>query len=49
VKLMQAKQWDKALIEELTQVMGDASICGLGQAAMNPVKMVLKHFSEDVP
>jgi formate dehydrogenase beta subunit len=49
VKLMQAKQWDKALIEELTKVMGDASICGLGQAAMNPVKMVLKHFSEDVP
>jgi formate dehydrogenase len=49
VKLMQAKQWDKALIEELTQVMADASICGLGQAAMNPVKMVLRHFSEDVP
>ena len=49
VKLMQAKQWDKPLIEELTKVMGDASICGLGQAAMNPVKMVLKHFSEDVP
>src|SRR5689334_16151920 len=48
-KLMQAKQWDKPLIEELTKVMGDASICGLGQAAMNPVKMVLKHFSEDVP
>jgi formate dehydrogenase beta subunit len=29
-------------------VMGDASICGLGQAAMNPVKQVLKHFREDV-
>jgi formate dehydrogenase len=28
--------------------MGDASICGLGQAAMNPVKQVLKHFPEDV-
>jgi formate dehydrogenase beta subunit len=49
VKLMRAKQWDKELIEELTKVMGDASICGLGQAAMNPVTMVLKHFSEDVP
>jgi formate dehydrogenase beta subunit len=48
-KLMQAKQWDKELIEELTKVMGDASICGLGQAAMNPVKMVMKHFPEDVP
>ncbi len=28
--------------------MSDASICGLGQAAMNPVKLVLKHFREDL-
>jgi len=35
-------------LQELTQVMADASICGLGQAAMNPVKMVLKHFREDL-
>ncbi|MGO8917329.1 MAG: NADH-ubiquinone oxidoreductase-F iron-sulfur binding region domain-containing protein [Stellaceae bacterium] len=49
VKLMSAGRWDKRLIEELTKVMGDASICGLGQAAMNPVKSVLKHFPEDVP
>jgi formate dehydrogenase len=48
VKLMQSRRWDKPLIEELTQVMSDASICGLGQGAMNPVKMVLKHFPEDV-
>ena len=48
VKLMQKRTWDKPLIEELTQVMSDASICGLGQAAMNPVKMVLKHFPEEV-
>jgi formate dehydrogenase beta subunit len=48
VKLMENRRWDKPLIEELTQVMSDASICGLGQAAMNPVKMVLKHFPEDV-
>jgi formate dehydrogenase len=48
VKLMHNRRWDKALIVELTQVMSDASICGLGQAAMNPVKMVLKHFPEDV-
>jgi formate dehydrogenase beta subunit len=48
VKLMQNRRWDKPLLDELTQVMGDASICGLGQAAMNPVKMVLKHFPEDV-
>ena len=38
----------KPLLDDLTQVMGDASICGLGQAAMNPVKQVLKHFREDL-
>ena len=48
VKLMSALHWDEGLIEELSRVMGDASICGLGQAAMNPVKMVLKHFREDL-
>jgi formate dehydrogenase len=48
VKLMAAAPWDKPLLEELTRVMSDASICGLGQAAMNPVKMVMKHFPEDV-
>ena len=48
VKLMTAPHWDEALLQELTQVMADASICGLGQAAMNPVKMVLKHFREDL-
>jgi formate dehydrogenase beta subunit len=49
VKLMVEKVWDKALIDELTKVMSDASICGLGQAAMNPVKSVMKHFPGDVP
>ncbi len=48
VKLMTAPHWDEPLLRELTQVMSDASICGLGQAAMNPVKMVLKHFREDL-
>jgi formate dehydrogenase len=48
VKLMAVAPWDKPLLEELTRVMSDASICGLGQAAMNPVKMVMKHFPEDV-
>src|SRR5438477_3266655 len=48
VKLMGAPHWDEPLLQELTQVMTDASICGLGQAAMNPVKMVLKHFREDL-
>jgi formate dehydrogenase len=48
VALMSHKQWDEALLADLAQVMGDASICGLGQAAMNPVKLVLKHFREDL-
>ena len=48
VKLMTVPHWDEPLLQELTQVMTDASICGLGQAAMNPVKMVLKHFREDL-
>jgi NADH:ubiquinone oxidoreductase subunit F (NADH-binding)/NADH:ubiquinone oxidoreductase subunit E len=48
VALMNEPHWDEALLADLAQVMGDASICGLGQAAMNPVKMVLKHFREDL-
>ena len=47
VKLMSAPRWDEPLLEELSRVMGDASICGLGQAATNPVQMVLKHFPEE--
>jgi NADH:ubiquinone oxidoreductase subunit F (NADH-binding)/NADH:ubiquinone oxidoreductase subunit E len=48
VKLMSAVRWDDNLLQELSRVMGDASICGLGQAAMNPVKQVLKHFPEEL-
>jgi NADH:ubiquinone oxidoreductase subunit F (NADH-binding)/NADH:ubiquinone oxidoreductase subunit E len=48
VKLMSQPRWDDELLQELSRVMGDASICGLGQAAMNPVKQVLKHFPEDL-
>jgi len=48
VKLMTAPHWDEALLAELTRVMADASICGLGQAAMNPVTQVLKHFRADL-
>jgi len=48
VKLMTAPHWDEPLLNELTQVMSDASICGLGQAAMNPARQVLKHFREDL-
>src|SRR6202045_241565 len=48
VALMSEPHWDEDLLAELTRVMGDASICGLGQAAMNPVKMVVKHFRDDL-
>jgi formate dehydrogenase beta subunit len=48
VRLLTARHWDEALLQELTRVMSDASICGLGQAAMNPVTLVLKHFREDL-
>lgn len=48
VKLMQADKWDADLLEDLCQVMGDASICGLGQAAPNPIRLVIKHFGEEV-
>jgi formate dehydrogenase len=48
VHIMAQPVWDETLLDELTKVMTDASICGLGQAAMNPVKQVLKHFRDDL-
>ena len=48
VKLMQADSWDQQLLEELCGAMADASICGLGQAAPNPIKLVMKHFSDEI-
>lgn len=48
VKLMAAPKWDRPLLEDLCQVMADASICGLGQAAPNPIRLVVKHFGEEV-
>jgi formate dehydrogenase len=48
VKLMQAERWDAGLLTELCTVMADASICGLGQAAPNPILSTLKHFPEEV-
>jgi formate dehydrogenase beta subunit len=48
VKMMSAPHWDEPLLDELTRVMSDASICGLGQAAMNPVRSAFKHFREDL-
>jgi len=48
VKLMQADRWDAERLAELCDVMADASICGLGQAAPNPIRLALKHFPEEV-
>ena len=48
VKLMQAERWDRDLLEDLCQVMEDASICGLGQAAPNPVRHLLDYFREEL-
>ena len=48
VKLMQADTWDQELLEDLCTVMADASICGLGQAAPNPIRLVMKHFGEEI-
>jgi formate dehydrogenase beta subunit len=47
-RLMQAQQWDQATLEDLNQVMIDASICGLGQAAPNPIRSVVKHFAHEI-
>lgn len=46
--LMQAPQWDNETLEDLSQVMGDASICGLGQAAPNPIRCVQKYFPHEI-
>jgi len=48
LQLMEEKQWDAPLLKELSSAMMDASICGLGQAAPNPVLSILKHFSGEV-
>jgi len=48
VKLMQAEHWNQPLLEELCTAMADASICGLGQAAPNPIRLTMKHFPDEV-
>jgi formate dehydrogenase len=47
-RLMQADKWDAALLEELSRAMADASICGLGQAAPNPIRCVIKYFPQEI-
>ncbi|MAY47308.1 MAG: NADH-quinone oxidoreductase subunit F [Rhodobacteraceae bacterium] len=48
VKLMQADHWDQPLLEALCTTMADASICGLGQAAPNPIRLTMTHFPDEV-
>jgi len=48
LRLMAHPRWNAPLLEELSQAMADASICGLGQAAPNPVRCVLKYFPNEV-
>jgi NADH:ubiquinone oxidoreductase subunit F (NADH-binding) len=48
VQLMKAPVWDNATLEDLNQVMADASICGLGQAAPNPVRSIQKYFAQEI-
>jgi NADH:ubiquinone oxidoreductase subunit F (NADH-binding)/NADH:ubiquinone oxidoreductase subunit E len=47
-QLMQAPVWDNDTLEDLNQVMVDASICGLGQAAPNPIRSVQKYFAQEI-
>ena len=48
VKLLEKNNWNKTLLNELVDMMGDASICGLGQAAGNPIRCALKYFGKDI-
>jgi len=48
VKLMEQDTWDQELLEDLCDAMADASICGLGQAAPNPIRLTMKHFGEEI-
>jgi formate dehydrogenase len=48
VRLMQAPVWDTTTLEDLNVVMTDASICGLGQAAPNPVRSIQKYFAQEI-
>jgi formate dehydrogenase len=47
-ELMARETWDTALLTELAQTMQDASICGLGQAAPNPLLSVLRYFKTEI-
>jgi formate dehydrogenase len=46
--LLREPKWNQPLLEELSQAMADASICGLGQAAPNPVRCVIRYFAHEI-
>ena len=48
VKIMREKLWNQQKLQDLSEVMSEASICGLGQAASNPLKSVMKHFKGEL-
>ena len=48
VKLMSNGSWDQALLQELAKAMSDASICGLGQAAPNPIRSAMTFFGDEI-
>ncbi len=48
LQLMEKPSWDQGLLEELSGAMADASICGLGQAAPNPIRCVMKYFPNEI-
>tara|TARA_A100001011_G_scaffold381270_1_gene449571 strand:+ start:4009 stop:5691 length:1683 start_codon:yes stop_codon:yes gene_type:complete len=48
VKLMQEKKWNVELLMELSKTMNKASICGLGQAAPNPLQSIIRYFKKDI-
>ena len=48
VKLMEEKKWNINLLNDLSLTMNKASICGLGQAAPNPLQCIIKYFKDDI-
>ena len=48
VRLMTEPVWNRPLLEDLATVLADASICGLGQAAPNPIRLTMKHFADEI-
>lgn len=48
VKLMQSETWDQDLLKDISAAMIDASICGLGQAAPNPIRLTIEHFADEI-